>query len=969
MRPKNSFFVAITLGLLACTASQLSSEVDSLHSENGIFGCEGHVVDVDGNHIQQGSSMLTDVKVSLTTTDGKVLNSQPVSPSGYYFLPVRDWGTRTLVLKATGPKGWKFQPIEYSIEGKCKADHDFRFAGASVSGRILSTGFNEGPAGVNLVLARADGDIIEQTVSEEGGTYRFGGVGRGSYVIKASHPHWKFLIDYLKFDVDVEPINLDEPLVVSAYEVNGIVTSGLGEHLHDVTVVLTTSDSSEASWKSEVAKTNCGFETTISDFNLTRLKETSIGGNVVCATVTAADGSYTFPTVPAGRFVVAVYPYYVAPDNRVVPFVTDPEHVDVDVTHGSVDIDAFKVLSITANGKVAHEDGTGVQGVDISIEGMSITVLSDANGEFEIVSIPLGVEKTLVATKYDLRFPTVHKVKPTVLQQHKLPTIVVEGYSVCGSVPTQTGATLELVMKSRHSKDSWKILSDSKGSYCFNVKNGDYRVTPILTADEQIGQISPPFHDVTVNSGVLRNLDFSFQKFEVTGRIIQQVSDNSWTPKSAGVTVTLIREADQVKSTELVGEDGSFRFEDVRLGSHRVEVGNHRENSRAAVWCWADKTKTIAVGASDLNEIEFFHNGYLLRGHSTAPIDKLEVIPVGNSSDGKSVEVNSVGSGDFSVCVGAPDKFSVIAHSDEYKFESAMFDGALGTLVDIKIVARRLWGSIRLDPTHKGGPSAEILNKLQLDVSLEDLKASPTQQPVLDIAPTLAGVDDAGAIFGFTFYISHQVEAIKPNINVAVRQRNDIGDLVLIFDEVATSYRPSTENEKTWDLKDLAGLERGANFKFTGKLGRYIKGSIEPPVEGVEIKAAKNSSLKEDALIASSGSVSLENLSAVTRTNVNGEFSVGPVETTSNYQIYAEKNGYEFQAQKLRKFRFLSIKQATILVQLRTTEPEEVSGFPDSDSIQSLSPILISLSSPVDPQIRMRKYLSEWQRRFPAFSI
>ena len=58
---------------------------------------------------------------------------------------------------------------------------------------MISRGQDSGPAGVTLTLSKvASSEILETTLSAQGGVFTFENVLPGEYTVTASHPVWQF---------------------------------------------------------------------------------------------------------------------------------------------------------------------------------------------------------------------------------------------------------------------------------------------------------------------------------------------------------------------------------------------------------------------------------------------------------------------------------------------------------------------------------------------------------------------------------------------------------------------------------------------------------------------------------------------------------------------------------------------------------------------------------------------------------
>lgn len=82
--------------------------------------------------------------------------------------------------------------MELSVDGvadKCSTGQDinFSFDGFGITGRVITAGQKQGPAGIGVQLVNEKGDE-RKTVTKVGGDFHFTPVIPGKYTLKTTHP-------------------------------------------------------------------------------------------------------------------------------------------------------------------------------------------------------------------------------------------------------------------------------------------------------------------------------------------------------------------------------------------------------------------------------------------------------------------------------------------------------------------------------------------------------------------------------------------------------------------------------------------------------------------------------------------------------------------------------------------------------------------------------------------------------------
>jgi hypothetical protein len=173
-------------------------------------------------------------------------------------------------------------------------DINFEFKGFSVHGSVISSGFNEGPSGVNLVLSGGPHNLQMKTTTSDKGKFQFESISPGGpYTLTASHPSLQFLSSTHSFTIANKNLLLDNHLVVSGYELGGRVGSD-GNPVEKVTLVLLSKDGSKINPpKGCSSKGGEGL----------KLPE-DIQGDILCVETSDKNGIFTFKGLSPGNYLV-----------------------------------------------------------------------------------------------------------------------------------------------------------------------------------------------------------------------------------------------------------------------------------------------------------------------------------------------------------------------------------------------------------------------------------------------------------------------------------------------------------------------------------------------------------------------------------------------------------------------------------------------------------------------------------------
>ncbi|PKU44847.1 nodal modulator 1 [Limosa lapponica baueri] len=369
--------------------------------------------------------------------------------------------------------------------------------------KVLSKGQTLGPAGVQVVLRNAGSDInIQATITQPGGKFAFFKVLPGEYEIFASHPTWMLKESNTVVRVTSSNAYAASPLIVAGYNVSGSVRSD-GEPMKGVMFLL---------FSSSVAKEDV-VGCNISPVDGFQSRDESL--SYLCNVVSKEDGSFSFLSLPSGKYTVPV----------------------------------FHVMGFSVTGRVLNgPEGEGVADATVTLNNQ-IKVKTKADGSFRLENITTGTY-TIHARKEHLFFDTITvKIAPNTPQ---LANIIATGFSVCGRISvTRFPDTVKQISKYKvtmmpQDKDKASLVTtetDPHGAFCFKAKSGTYNVQVIIPeAETRAGlALKPKMFPVTVTDRPVMDVTFSQFLASVSGKISCLVSivheDWCWKNKSLELEV------------------------------------------------------------------------------------------------------------------------------------------------------------------------------------------------------------------------------------------------------------------------------------------------------------------------------------------------------------------------------------------------------------------------------------------------
>jgi len=830
----------------------------------------------------------TQISVNLFTLEGIRKDSVSCAPHGYYFIPIYDRGS--YYLSVDGPQGWNFDTKRHRVDiedNKCNNDEDLDYVitGFSLSGWIVGeagprcpgspetgpvVGRTGGPAGVIVQVSKQDphnGDAFEPrtTMTGEGGLYVFPKMLPGTYVLTASHPTWSLTPSQITTVIQDTSAEVKDDFRVSGYDVRARVVSSVGEDPIS------------------------GVEFSLHTFS----DESEHGKGALFAKARSDDrGRVVFTNIPRGCFVLV--PSFA---QQATFFEFQPTHLQIEVGHGSVVIDnPFRVVGFTVYGRVMQENGHPIEQVAILV-GSEVRATTDADGFYKIEKLSAGT--------FDIVAKKDHTYFNNLLGYHvdandpALPDITVSGYDVCGKVifshvPHSIKLPSQREIRATNLNFDVVFLSepiDASGtySYCFRMPTLEtpFTIFPVLSKEERLRGLilKEESRIISISNSPVLNVDFVQFIPSLSGQV------SCIEPPCSSVVVTLSHQEDQVTAT--ASEDGSFHFNEIFPGEYKLSVSE--TGSSIKTWCWDERTKTILVGRSNVNNVKFVHTGYAFNVLSVVNDATISL------AHDKGVSHRTISKGTNSYCFEYSGTYTIRSEGCyQLERESYIFttDAKLDPQTGISIVsdspslffnpiASLVKGEVSLTEKRDVDVFVNITSFFGKDTTTQTIQAFPSKEKGREL------------IYEYEFWNKKNTKEL---LVVPFLSSPDM----LIYPPEA---RVTIQKEFDCDVRIPS---------FSVRPGVYVGGVVTPALAGVSVIITEKK---------------LNTVIVALTTDSNGTYRSGPLYDNIDYEVSVSKVGYHIEIDPENPFNFFAKKLASIFVSIK-----------DAANQTPLEGVLVSLS-------------------------
>ena len=842
------------------------------------------------------------IQVQSFTKDMILKETSTLAASGYYFIPVSEIKS-SLIIKISGPYGMTFEPSQYvfdlkedeTIKDYCKKDFDFKFVGFEIDGQISTFGVNEGPKGIKLGLFNSEGKKLETTVTSEGGLFKFKPLypGKKNFVIKPVEKEYMFDEKHkqFSFNININAKNsFKRTLIIKGYELKGKTITNMGDKMPNILIAI-------YSLNQKVIK-DYKCLNSISPENkvyINQIEKLDENKKPFCIGESDKEGLFSFKNIPYGEFIVKTYKI-----NKFTNYSLFPEEQKIFVKHSDCELEKpFKVNSFNIYGKVLNGKKKGISNVTIKLDGQ-IKAKTDNNGIYVLENvIENNIDLEVQADNLFFEPKTNLHISPLL---SSLPDFVVGDYKLCGKIIIEakdyfTLGKRTVVLLDKNSGEERKTITDQGGKYCFEVKEGSYKIYPVLTDEEKKLDLhlQPEYQDIEIIDKPYLDINFYQSKVKISGKI--KCIKNCKDEKNIKIKLSSTKN-EQFQETFMDPKTMEYTFENILSGQYKISIIKNE-------WCWKKESQIIKVQNINIENLDFEQSGYSLFYVTHHDIKALC----------KNVETNNtyeivLKKDSDKLCLPNEGKHIIYPKScylfaqNEYTYDTNKNQEQ--NIFELNPTELRTKGKIILDENaikklkEKNVTDINVIININSNIDNED-NSKPINIKTLNVKINYKSKETE-----FTFYT-------KPNSKLKLipsfdGNKND-RDLIdsLLF----------TTNEKILNIQSEC-QENSDDLKFIIKSGILIEGSVTPIIKDVKILAYNKNT---NTLLTSS------------LTDEKGKYKIGPLSMDEEYELKAVKEGYKIYPKKENSNIFKCEKLSYLKVKV-----EDLEGNP-------LSGVFISLSS------------------------
>jgi len=893
----NILFISLFLSLLVISKSQPDSP-----DESDTAICGGFLKFSEEYPELKKKLDYSKIQVQSFTKDMILKETSTLAASGYYFIPVSEIRT-SLIIKISGPYGMTFEPEQYTFDLKegetikdyCNKDYDFKFVGFEIDGQISTFGVNEGPKGIKLGIFNSEGKKLETTATTEGGFFKFKPLypDKNNYLIKPLEKEYMFDEKHKQFSFNIninEKNTFKRTLIIKGYELKGKTITNMNEPMPNILVAIYSLN------KDVVKDYICTNKENISNQNKPYIKQVEIldkAKQPFCIGESNKEGVFSFKNIPYGEFVVKTYKI-----NKYTNYYLFPEEQKIFVKHSDIDLDrAFRVNSFNIYGKVLNGKKKGISNVTIKLDGQ-IKAKTDNNGVYVLENvIENNIDLEVQADNLFFEPKTNLHISPLL---ESLPDFIVGDYKLCGKIIIEAKDSFTLgkrtvVLLDKSTSEERKTITDQGGKYCFEVKEGSYKIYPVLTDEEKKSDLhlQPEYQDIEIIDKPYLDINFYQSKVKISGKI--KCIKDCKTEQNIKIKLSSTKN-EQAQETFMDPQTMEYSFENILSGQYKISIIKNE-------WCWKQESQIIKVQNKDIENLNFEQSGYSLFYVTHHDIN----------AQCKNVETNNtyniiLKKDSDKLCLPNEGKHIIYPKScylfaqSEYTYDTN--NNHEQNIFELNPTELRTKGKIILDENVIKKLKETNTNKINVIIDINtNIENEENNKPV-NIKKLNIEISQKNKETEFTFYTKPNsklklIPSFDPNSN-----NKEIIDTLLF-----------TNTEKLLNIQSEC-QENSDNLKFVIKSGILIEGKVYPPIKDIKILAYNKN---DNSLITTS------------MTNEEGKYKIGPLSMDDEYDLKAVKEGYKIYQKNKNEFKCEKLSYLKVKV-------EDLEGNP-------LSGVFISLSS------------------------
>ena len=842
------------------------------------------------------------IQVQSFSKDMILKETSTLAASGYYFVPVSEINS-PLILKISGPYGMTFEPDTYTFEVKdgktikdyCQKDIDFKFIGFEVDGQISTFGVNEGPKGIKLGIFNSAGKKLETTVTLDKGLFKFKPLypDKDNYIIKPLEKEYMFDEKHKQFSFNIninEKNTFKRTLIIKGYELKGKAITNNGEPMPGVIASIYSSNSNvikDYHCQNVISEKNKKFLKSIENYD-DKLKP-------FCFAESDKDGFFSFKNIPYGEFIVKTYK-----KNDYTSYSLFPEEQKQFVRHSDCEFEQpFKVITFNIYGKVLNGKKKGIPNVTIKLDGQ-VKAISDKNGVY--------VLEHVTENNIDLEVQAEHLFFDPMTNLHispllpSLPDFIVGDYKLCGKIIIEAKDSFTLskrtvVLQDKNTNEERKTITDQGGKYCFEVKEGLYKIFPVLTDEEKKSELhlQPEYQDIEIVDKPNLDVNFYQSKVKVSGKI--KCIKDCKNEKNIKIKLVSLKN-EQTQEAYMDPNTMKFEFINILSGQYKISIIKSE-------WCWKEENKIIKVQNKNIENLDFEQSGYSLFYITHHDINA----ECKNVETNKTYEIVLKKDSD-KLCLPYEGKHIIYPKScylfaqNEYTYDTN--NNQEQNIFELNPTELRIKGKIILDENVIKKLKEKNVKKLNIIININSNIENEENDKQQNIKQLNVEIDYKTKETEFIFYTKPNSKLkLIPSFDLKKNHQEIIDTLLFMTTEKIINVESECQ-------------ENSDNLKFIIKSGILIEGKVTPPIKDIKISAYNKN---DNSIITTS------------LTDETGKYKIGPLSMEDEYELKAIKEGYKIYPNKDNKHYFKCEKLSYLKVKV-----EDLDGNP-------LSGVFISLSS------------------------
>ena len=896
--PKNLLYLISLLSLIIISLC----EQDYISEEGDTVICGGFLKFSEEYPSLKKNIDYSKIQVQSFSKEMILKETATLAASGYYFVPVSEINS-PLILKISGPYGMTFEPEQYIFEIKdgktikdyCQKDIDFKFTGFEIDGQISTFGVNEGPKGIKLGIFNSEGKKLESTVTLDKGLFKFKPLypDKNNYVIKPLEKEYMFDEKHKQFSFNIninEKNTFKRTLIIKGYELKGKAITNNGEPMPEVISAIYSSNSNvikDYKCQNKISEKNKRF--------LKNIEKSDDKLKPFCFAETDKDGLFSFKNIPYGEFIVKTYKI-----NEYTSYSLFPEEQKQFVKHSDCELEkAFKVNTFNIYGKVLNGKKKGIPNVTIKLDGQ-VKAITDKNGVY--------VLEYVTENNIDLEVQAEHLFFDPMTNLHispllpSLPDFIVGDYKLCGKIIIEAKDSFTLskrtvVLQDKNTSEERKTITDQGGKYCFEVKEGLYKIFPVLTDEEKKSELhlQPEFQEIEIVDKPNLDVNFYQSKVKISGKI--KCIKDCKNEKNIKIKLVSLKN-EQTQETYMDPKTMEYEFVNILSGQYKISIIKSE-------WCWKEENKLIKVQNKNIENLNFEQSGYSLFYITHHDIN----------ADCKNVETNKtyeiiLKKDSDKLCLPYEGKHIIYPKScylfaqNEYTYDTN--NNQEQNIFELNPTELRIKGKIILDENVIKKLSEKKVKKLNVVININSYIENEENNKQQNIKQLDVEISHKTKETEFVFYTKPNSKLkLIPSYNPKKNDPEIINTLLF------------TTTEKIINVESEC-QENSDNLKFVIKSGILIEGKVTPAIKDIKITAYNK---HDNSIITTSF------------TDEKGKYKIGPLSMEDEYELKAIKEGYKIYPNKDNKYIFKCEKLSYLKVKV-----EDLEGNP-------LQGVFISLSS------------------------